>query len=209
MRSALFWGIMQRQMAILYRRFGTAYRPHIQGFRSPKSLLDFADVSGQHIGPILKGRKVQKVCWTLPTFRDSVSVLYSKVKKSKKFVGLYRRFGTAYRPIFKGQEVQKVFWTLPTFRDSIWVPYSRVKKSKKYVRLYRRFGTSYRSRIQGSRSPRSMLDFTDVSGQHIGPIFKCQEVQKVCWTLPTFRNSISVPYSWVKKPKNILGLLDR
>jgi hypothetical protein len=30
MRSALFWGITQRRLLILYRRFGTAYRSHLQ-----------------------------------------------------------------------------------------------------------------------------------------------------------------------------------
>jgi hypothetical protein len=31
MRTALLWGIMQRQVAILDRRFGTTYRSHLQG----------------------------------------------------------------------------------------------------------------------------------------------------------------------------------
>jgi hypothetical protein len=35
LRSALFWGITQRQMVILYRRFGTRCRPHLLGSRSP------------------------------------------------------------------------------------------------------------------------------------------------------------------------------
>jgi hypothetical protein len=34
MRSALFWGITQRRMVILCRRFGTRYRSHLQGSRS-------------------------------------------------------------------------------------------------------------------------------------------------------------------------------
>jgi hypothetical protein len=31
MRSALFWGITQRRMVILYRSLGTTYRSHRQG----------------------------------------------------------------------------------------------------------------------------------------------------------------------------------
>jgi hypothetical protein len=35
-RSLLLWGITQRRVVILYRRFGTTYRSHIQGWRSPR-----------------------------------------------------------------------------------------------------------------------------------------------------------------------------
>jgi hypothetical protein len=31
MRSALFWGITQRRVVILYRRFGTTYRSNLEG----------------------------------------------------------------------------------------------------------------------------------------------------------------------------------
>jgi hypothetical protein len=34
-RSALFWDITQRRVVILYRRFGTTFRSHLQGWRSP------------------------------------------------------------------------------------------------------------------------------------------------------------------------------
>ena len=34
-KCALFWGVTQRREVILYRRFGTTYRSHIQGSRSP------------------------------------------------------------------------------------------------------------------------------------------------------------------------------
>jgi hypothetical protein len=36
MRSALFWEIMERRAVIVYRRFGTKYRSHLQGSRSPR-----------------------------------------------------------------------------------------------------------------------------------------------------------------------------
>jgi hypothetical protein len=36
MRSALFCGITQRRVVILYRRFGTTYRSHLQASRSPR-----------------------------------------------------------------------------------------------------------------------------------------------------------------------------
>jgi hypothetical protein len=40
-RSALFWGITQRRVVIVYRRFGTTYRSHLQRSRSPSlGLLD-------------------------------------------------------------------------------------------------------------------------------------------------------------------------
>jgi hypothetical protein len=35
MRSVLFWNITKRRVVILYRRFGTKYRSHFQGPRSP------------------------------------------------------------------------------------------------------------------------------------------------------------------------------
>jgi hypothetical protein len=33
MRSALFWDVTRRRVVIVYRRFGTTYRPHLQGSR--------------------------------------------------------------------------------------------------------------------------------------------------------------------------------
>jgi hypothetical protein len=39
MRYALFWGITQRRVAILYRRFGTTYRSHLQGSKKRKNLF--------------------------------------------------------------------------------------------------------------------------------------------------------------------------
>jgi hypothetical protein len=30
-RSALFWGITRSRVVIIYRRFGTTYRSHLQG----------------------------------------------------------------------------------------------------------------------------------------------------------------------------------
>jgi hypothetical protein len=35
-RSALFWEIIQRWVVVLFRRFGTSYRSHLQGLRSPR-----------------------------------------------------------------------------------------------------------------------------------------------------------------------------
>ena len=39
LRSALFWDITKRRVVILYRRFGTTYRSHLQGSRSTIFLL--------------------------------------------------------------------------------------------------------------------------------------------------------------------------
>jgi len=36
MRLSLLWDVMQLRMVVSYRRFGTAYRPHLQGSVSPK-----------------------------------------------------------------------------------------------------------------------------------------------------------------------------
>jgi hypothetical protein len=42
LRSAFLWDITQRRMVILYQRFGTTYRSHLQGSRSPRRRnLDF------------------------------------------------------------------------------------------------------------------------------------------------------------------------
>jgi hypothetical protein len=41
LRSALFWGITQRRVVIFYRRFGTTYRSHLKGSRSPLFLAFF------------------------------------------------------------------------------------------------------------------------------------------------------------------------
>jgi hypothetical protein len=56
MRSALFWGITQRRMVILYRSFGTKYRSHLQGSRSPRKKRELR--SHQHSGRSLKSRIV-------------------------------------------------------------------------------------------------------------------------------------------------------
>ena len=37
-RSALLWDITQRWVVVLYRRFGTSYRSHLQGSRTPNGL---------------------------------------------------------------------------------------------------------------------------------------------------------------------------
>jgi hypothetical protein len=48
MRSARFWGITQRRVVILYRRFGTTYRSHIQGSRRARrvEILGFLTLEG-------------------------------------------------------------------------------------------------------------------------------------------------------------------
>jgi hypothetical protein len=40
MRSALFWDITRRRVVIVYRRFGTTYRSHLQGSGSPILILE-------------------------------------------------------------------------------------------------------------------------------------------------------------------------
>jgi hypothetical protein len=48
-RSALFWGIMQRRVVIIYRRFGATYRSHLQGSRNPLSLEDGTDTLSRSV----------------------------------------------------------------------------------------------------------------------------------------------------------------
>jgi hypothetical protein len=43
MRSALFWGVTQRQVVILYRRFGTTYRSHLQRSRMKQCFSGLLD----------------------------------------------------------------------------------------------------------------------------------------------------------------------
>jgi hypothetical protein len=51
-RSALFWGIRQHRMVILCRRFGTTYRSHLQGSRSPRRVYSSWTSWPLNMGPI-------------------------------------------------------------------------------------------------------------------------------------------------------------
>ena len=117
-----------------YRHFGTTYRSHIQGSSSPVTQcrlvttgvsvqpvapisrasspvshcrLVVSDVTGLPIAPIFKG---QQPCYTvqpgsqLPTFRDNLSLPYSRFKQPCYTVSLgsYRRFGTTCRSHIQG-----------------------------------------------------------------------------------------------------------
>ena len=66
-----------RRLAVNYRRFRAAYRPHLQASSSPRRILDFAqrrliftDVSGQHIGHTFKSQAVQEECILFGLFED-------------------------------------------------------------------------------------------------------------------------------------------
>jgi hypothetical protein len=52
MRSALFWGITQRLVLVLYRRFGTTYRSHLQGSRIPRRKVSFWNSWPLNMGPV-------------------------------------------------------------------------------------------------------------------------------------------------------------
>jgi hypothetical protein len=72
------------------------------------------DVSRQLIGPTFKGQAVRE-CY-LPTFRDNLSVPFSKLKQSKKNV-IYRRFGTTYLLHAQGSSSsRKTSWTAVPLR---------------------------------------------------------------------------------------------
>jgi hypothetical protein len=53
MRSALFWGITQYRMVILYRRFGTTYPSHLQGSRSHNWASDYMNFTIRNMHVIL------------------------------------------------------------------------------------------------------------------------------------------------------------
>jgi hypothetical protein len=52
MRSALFWGVTQGRVVILYRRFGTTYRSRLQGSRNSDflTLEDGTDTLSRNVG---------------------------------------------------------------------------------------------------------------------------------------------------------------
>jgi hypothetical protein len=62
LRSALFWGITQHRVVILYRRFGTTYWSHLQGSRSPRRVysLLFCDFLTLEDGTNTSSRNVSK-----------------------------------------------------------------------------------------------------------------------------------------------------
>jgi hypothetical protein len=151
MRPALFWDVTQLWVVIVYRRLG------------------------QRIGPIFMGQEVTSV----PTFRDNLSVLSSRIKK----LLLCRRFWTTYRSCLHGS--RSYFCT-----DVSGQPIGPVFTGKK-VTSVPTFRDTYRSCLHGSRS----YFCTDVSGQPIGPVFTGKKVTSV----PTFRDNLSVLSSRVKK----------
>jgi hypothetical protein len=51
LRSELFCDVTQRRVVILYRRFGTKYRSHLQGSRGPTRIF-FLDLWALKMGPI-------------------------------------------------------------------------------------------------------------------------------------------------------------
>jgi hypothetical protein len=162
------------QKSLLYRRFGTSYRYHLQ---APRSLF-CTDVSG-HL--------------SVPSSSAQKSLLY------RRFGTTYRYHLQAPRSIFctdvSGQPIGTILKrpeisSVPTFRYNLSVPSS---SAQKYL-LYRRFGTTYRYHLQAHRS----IFCTDVSVQPIGSIFKGQEVPSI----PTFRDNLSVP-SWRVQKYNL------
>jgi len=39
--SLLFWDVTRRRLVVTYRRFGTVYRSHLQGYSSPRTWFNF------------------------------------------------------------------------------------------------------------------------------------------------------------------------
>jgi hypothetical protein len=48
MKSAVFWVITRRRVVIIYRRFGTTYRPHLDGSRFQVGKKAYNKETGQH-----------------------------------------------------------------------------------------------------------------------------------------------------------------
>jgi hypothetical protein len=66
--SSPFWDVTHRRLVVGYRRFGTAYRSHLQASSRPRRILDFA-----------QRRLIQ-------TFWDNLSVQPPRAKQPKKNV---------------------------------------------------------------------------------------------------------------------------
>jgi hypothetical protein len=122
LRSALFCDITQRRVVLLYRRFRTTDRSHLQGSRG----LDFLTL--------------EDIFLNLLTFRNNLSVPSSRVKRSwlldpwRHLPKLLDVSEQPIGPIFKGQEVL-TSWSLKTSSWTSW-----------------RFGTTYRCHLQVSKS---------------------------------------------------------
>jgi hypothetical protein len=90
LRYALFWDITKRWVVILYQRFGTTYRSHLQGSRIPGRKL-----SSWNSWPLIPPSWCRWDCALLgyyaslsgssaSTFRDNLSVPSLRVIKLKK-----------------------------------------------------------------------------------------------------------------------------
>jgi hypothetical protein len=86
MRSEHFLGMTQCRVVILYWRFGTTYRSHLQGHRVLILYRRFGTTYRPHLqgsrSPLLDPSSRALSGNPLPTFRDNVSVPSSRVKKS-------------------------------------------------------------------------------------------------------------------------------
>jgi hypothetical protein len=78
MRSALFWDITQSWVVVLYRRFGTTLRSHIQGSRSPRFLLGFLNPWrwDRHVFPKHRYRTTTQLC----VISQKSAVIYTAAK---------------------------------------------------------------------------------------------------------------------------------
>jgi hypothetical protein len=98
MRSALFWSITQRRMVILYRRFGTTCRSHLQRSRSARRLLyprrwdRYVDPKRQDCHSTLRNTPEERRSQTVPMFkhkwkvRFTLQLLYACRKKPWMFL---------------------------------------------------------------------------------------------------------------------------
>jgi hypothetical protein len=53
MRTALFWDITRHRVVIIYRRFGTTYRTHLQGSRCPMTITTLHHVIPQKCADLI------------------------------------------------------------------------------------------------------------------------------------------------------------
>jgi hypothetical protein len=86
MRPALFWDITQRRVVILYRRFGTTYRSHLQGSLKMGRKVCF-ETSVQNYYSTLRNIPEEQMIQ-----EDNVFIIFAncKVTKSKHNIsGLY------------------------------------------------------------------------------------------------------------------------
>ena len=177
------------------RRFGTLCPFHVPGV-----WILYADVSEHFVRSMFLASE-----FYMPTFRNTLSfpyswhlnficwrfgilypfhipgvwILYADV--SEHFVRSMFLTSEFYMPTFRNTLSVPYSWRMPTFRNTLSVPYSW-----RLNFICRRFGILCPFRIPGI-----WILYADVSEYFVRSVFLASEFYML-----TFRNTLSVPYSW-------------